>query len=659
MANMAGPPLLRPFNPNERRPNPDGSYSTEVTTTWQLPDGQWTNVPSLWMGPNGPVQFNPDDEDSIMTSMRNLEQINGPSFQRFPDVQSAEAAAQSRSQAGGAGMGKMVTLEINGRDVEVDDSFLRMTPEQQNATVDEIAQSLGGQAQQQAEQPQSSQMQQGLSELSAITQNPARAQYDALPEWQKPLVAASDTVQLAANGATFGFGDKIAAGMRAPFTDKSYEEELAAQRGLTQGARNRAGSAGVAAEVAGGVAAPLALANKGLTLAGRGGTAAMTGAKGLAARTGLMGLEGAGYGTLSAAGNDQDLATGAGMGALGGVGGNLIGEGASALVGKVAGAFNPKAPQLSVDDLKSMSNAAYKNADAAGVVFNKTGIDRLTRNVVDDLTTHGFDPANEPGAMAVLKRLQAMRGGNVTFKGLDTLRKVASNGFVPGNQSNNKVLTQIIGRIDELVNTADPATVMMGNPKAGAAAIQEARSLWGRARKLETVEGLMDRAALNAGSSGSGGNVENATRQQLKRILTSETTGRGFSAAEKEATRKAVMGTKTQNALRLAGKISPQGNGLMAALGLGGAVAAPQVAIPAMVMGYGAKKTAEHLSRKSVAELVNLISRGGVPAPIVQNTIQLLAKSKREALTRALMAFGVAYSTQAARAETPDKQRNP
>jgi hypothetical protein len=49
------------------------------------------------------------------------------------------------------------------------------------------------------------------SELSAITQNPAKAQYDALPGWQKPLVAASDIVDLTANGLTMGFGNKAAA----------------------------------------------------------------------------------------------------------------------------------------------------------------------------------------------------------------------------------------------------------------------------------------------------------------------------------------------------------------------------------------------------------------------------------------------------------------
>lgn len=38
----------------------------------------------------------------------------------------------------------MPILEINGRRVEVDDSFTSMTPEQQSATVDEIARSMGG-----------------------------------------------------------------------------------------------------------------------------------------------------------------------------------------------------------------------------------------------------------------------------------------------------------------------------------------------------------------------------------------------------------------------------------------------------------------------------------------------------------------------------------
>ncbi|KRA00233.1 hypothetical protein ASD64_01270 [Mesorhizobium sp. Root157] len=560
----------------------------------------------------------------------------------------------------------MATLTINGRRVKVDDSFLSLTPEQQNSTVDEIAQSLGGQ-----QEPQRSDAyNQAAGEMSAMTQafgngpegNPVadrqRAQYDALPEWQKPLVAAGDTLQLFANGATMGFGDKAVAAARAPFTDKTYEQELAAARTLTQEARNRARGAGMGAEIAGAVATPMKLAGKGATLAGRFGTAAMTGAPGVLARTGLMAAEGAGYGGLTAAGNDQDIGTGTAIGAAGGALGNLAGEALSAGVSKIAGKFNPKVPPMGVDDLKAASNAAYSRAEQAGVAFNQNGVNQLRTNIIQDLTSRGYHPTNEPGVKPVLDYLAKVGNGNITLKGLDTLRKVASNGFQPGNQSNNATLTQIIGRIDELVNAADPSTVLMGsNPQAAANALQEARGMWGRAKKLETVQELLDRAGLNAGSAGAGGNVENASRQQIKRLLTNPNLKRGLTKAEQDAARKAVLGSRTQNAFRLAGGMSPTTGKLTAFLTGAGALTNPAVGVPAMIAGYGAKKTAEHLSRKSVAELVSLISSGGVPEPVMKNAIQLLAESKRDALTRALMAIAVNRGN--ARYNEPNHQEQP
>ncbi|CCE94652.1 hypothetical protein SFHH103_00148 [Sinorhizobium fredii HH103] len=96
---------LRPFNPGETRPNADGSFSTELTTTWQLPSGEWVNVPSLWMGPNGPQQFNPEDERGILGAMQAYEAQSGPAFARYGSQEEAVAAARARSNAGGAGAG--------------------------------------------------------------------------------------------------------------------------------------------------------------------------------------------------------------------------------------------------------------------------------------------------------------------------------------------------------------------------------------------------------------------------------------------------------------------------------------------------------------------------------------------------------------------------
>lgn len=95
---------LRPFNPGEKVDNPDGSYSTERTATYQLPDGKWVNLPTLWMGPNGPVDLANSEEDVVATAQA-FEKSSGQRFKRFSDVQSAETSAKARSENGGANAG--------------------------------------------------------------------------------------------------------------------------------------------------------------------------------------------------------------------------------------------------------------------------------------------------------------------------------------------------------------------------------------------------------------------------------------------------------------------------------------------------------------------------------------------------------------------------
>lgn len=502
-------------------------------------------------------------------------------------------------------------------------------------------------------QPASPELQAGLSELSAITQNPAKAQYDALPEWQKPIVAANDSLALFGNGATFGFGDKAVAGARSFVNGNSYEDELNAARTKTNAARQRAGWAAPVAEVAGNVATAGQLARTGLTLMGRAGTAGLTGLKGLAARTGMMIPEGAAYGAVNAAGNDQDIGEGAIIGGISGALGNVAGEAVSSGVSKLAGLFNKKAPAPTADSLKATANRAYDYADKSGVAFNNAGVNKLRTGIVDDLTERGFDPINEPGVMPVLNRLNALGDeGNITIKGLDTLRKVASNGYIPGNKSNNSAIGGIINRIDDLVNASTPETILTGdNPDLAAKALKVARSYWGRARKLETVETLQKRGELVGGSQ-KNQDIAGATRRQLRTILTNEGKARGFTAAELEATKRTVMGTPGQRALDAVSGLMPTGRlggmfqGSMGAVNLA-AGNLPGLALQGagMAVGYGAGKAAEALSRRSVNELAGLIARGGVPEPIIQNAVQRLAQSKREALSRTLTALGINLSS--------------
>jgi hypothetical protein len=95
------PGELRPFRSGEFIENPDGSISTERSVTAKLPDGQWINLPSLWMGPGGPVDFG-DDEDAIVEQGLAFEENTGEEFKRFKTRRQAIDAAKARSSAGGA-----------------------------------------------------------------------------------------------------------------------------------------------------------------------------------------------------------------------------------------------------------------------------------------------------------------------------------------------------------------------------------------------------------------------------------------------------------------------------------------------------------------------------------------------------------------------------
>lgn len=506
------------------------------------------------------------------------------------------------------------------------------------------------------EAPQSPEMTQGLAEMSAMTQNPAKARYDALPAWQKPLVAGSDVLQLAANGATFGFGDKAVAAARAPFTDKTYEQELERARTQTQGARRRSGGAGIAAELTGAVAMPMKLAGKGLTLAGRGGTAAMTGVPGLVTRSAMMGGEGAGYGMLTAAGNDQDIAEGGLYGLLGGAAGNVAGEGISAGVGKVAGMFNKKPPQITAAQLNKSKEAAYKGSEAAGVIIKPEGIKRLADKVEMDLADFGYDPDLHPGAKVVLRKIAEKQGQNVTLKGLDTIRKTAGNAYIQGNKSNNAAVSKIVKHIDDLIESNDPAIMAGLDTAKGTASLKLARQYARRANKLDTAEKLILKGNQQADRNITDTRVKSVKSQIAKINDPFSSWGRGFTKAEKEAAEKAAKYTPSQRALHGLSVLNPFGGGKLSAGGHLAAGAAnlatgnlPGLALQAAggLAGAGLGKAGEALANKSVKEFVDLVARGGIPAPVVQNAMQRLAKSKREAISRALMAISVHANSRA------------
>ena len=263
----------------------------------------------------------------------------------------------------------MPMLQIEGRKVRVSDDFLKMSPDQQSAAVDEIAASIGIKA----------------AEPFPVNGNPAIDMKGRPDRWS----AANE----ATAGATFGMSIPIVAAATTPFemirqgtlnpidAYKSARDQMDADR-AAYGKENPA--TGVLSNLAGGLATGGLAAKGGATLMGRFGSSPV-------ARVGEAAAEGAAYGGLTGLGESRGSIgqhaagglEGVGIGAVLGGGlasaGQLIGAGASGIGSAVKGIRDPEGfaankvvqamqrDGMTVDDLTKAARGASPDTIVADV----------------------------------------------------------------------------------------------------------------------------------------------------------------------------------------------------------------------------------------------------------------------------------------------------
>lgn len=263
------------------------------------------------------------------------------------------------------------------------------------------------------------------------------------------------------------------------------------------------------------------------------------------------------------------------------------------------------APAPSLDELTSSKNAAYKAVEQSGEKFAPEAMTGFVDDLGKEMQAANINPARHPRAASMLSDIEKLRGQPMSLTQLDQLRQVIRRDV--GNAPD--AAEQFMGR--KMIEALDG---FIDSSPAASGAVKTARGLNTKVRKIETVNEAVDRAKLRAGSTGSGGNVDNATRQELRRVF--EKTP-NFTPEEQAALERIITGSKGQNLLRQAGKLSPQGNGLMTALSIGGAAANPLLAIPTGI-GAISKVVADGMTQKRVKDLVSLIARGSNGKDVAQ-----------------------------------------
>ncbi len=258
----------------------------------------------------------------------------------------------------------------------------------------------------------------------------------------------------------------------------------------------------------------------------------------------------------------------------------------------------------SVQDLKGQAKAAYDRVDAANVMVPATEYQSGMNKLFTTLGQEGFDPTLHPKAAVALRRMDELRGQDVGFNTMETMRKIAQGAAGSIEKDERRIGMIMLRQLDDFVDNL-PSNV--GNE------VKEARSIWHQVKKSEAIEELIQRAKDSAPNfSGSG--YENALRREFIRFVKDPDNLRGYSQQEIAALRNVAQGGPMENILRWAGKAAPTGivSGAGSA-GIGYALAGPIGAAAVPAAGFLARQGATKMTERNANTVAELMRTGHLP----------------------------------------------
>lgn len=331
--------------------------------------------------------------------------------------------------------------------------------------------------------------------------------------------------------------------------------------------------------------------------------AAVGGPAGLARRLGTMAVAGTGSEALGQAFEDTSLEI---PGRL--VGGLFAPSTVKGITNKTVNAFTKKAStETSLETLKDAKNASYKAFESAGGKLSGN-MDDLTRSMSDEVSKNdlflGYAPGSEDGKYidGVLEAVGKFKGQEFNLAQLDKLR---SSLYITYKNSNfDPRVAALRNKVDDFIEN----TAASGNEKA-LKILEQARANNRSYKKVELFDELMQRAELQTAATGSGGNIVNKYRQALNKIVSNPNNRAMYDQKELEIMERLIQGNVPDNILRLVGKLSPTGNGLMAILNVG-AVAVDPTFLTVTAIGVTSKALADKRSKQAIQNVRELLAPG-------------------------------------------------
>ncbi len=551
----------------------------------------------------------------------------------------------------------MGTLTINGRKITVDDSFARLSPQEQEKTVSEIAAQMGTAPEQAGPQgaPGSRAYADWAAKQAMAGRELPQIEGSAIPtneqsynnalegyrrinfpqfshdEFQartkeRGALQPLNPQEIVQNDQMFGFGDEltgVAGGLANVLQGRDFGSSYDAASKLQEARRNlgieQNGPIGQGASVLGqltsfGAAAPGAAvqtASRIPQVVKDIGSSSLTGAV-------MGGVQG--FGT--AEGDAGQRLEGAKRGAIAG---GAVGAIAPVAIRAVAAPFQRAAQNSAInsaiknapsaDELSDAASAMFKSSKSSGVGVKPQVFGTFARDLARKAHAADIDKDLDSAAYTVYDRMiQLAQDGfadpsALSLSRLHNLRQKATDIAYDINAKGRtrKFAGDMVDELDNLVGSLKPGDLtgpsnLIGNGKSATNSLLDGISTWSRAKKV----GLLETAIKSAQNYPSG--VESGLRNQFRTLLNGKKTRFLFSPEERKAMQAVVNGSAPIAALRTLGMF----RGLSGVL-LGSAFGGPGGAVVGGLAGAAGRKVTEKAAEAAAERAAKIVATPNIP----------------------------------------------
>lgn len=272
------------------------------------------------------------------------------------------------------------------------------------------------------------------------------------------------------------------------------------------------------------------------------------------------------------------------------------------------------AQKNTIETARAAQQKSYKEFDdVAGNAFVQmddviNSVEARVRTDPDGTFMTYINYGTEAGDQYITKARQVLlkyTGQEMSLGQIDKLRQGLNK--IYKDSGYNRGVAEIRDVVDNVIMTAPTV-----GPRGAGELLKVARADFRRFKKIEAFEEAMDVAKRNIDARGSGGDTINGYKQAVKNILNNPNKRGQFDKDEIEIMEQLVAGNLSENTLRLLGKLSPSGNGLMIALNVG-AIALNPAFLTATIAGYGAQKAGSALMQRNLNKVRDTIMQNAKP----------------------------------------------